>query len=75
MKRNLLLSSALLALLSTLAYAGPVLVTGTPGDDLLATPTGPSPNLNNLLLTFSTSRRLVRSIHNIRRAGSYYFQP
>jgi hypothetical protein len=30
------------------------LVTGTPGDDLLATPTGPSPNLNNILLTFST---------------------
>jgi hypothetical protein len=30
------------------------LTTGTPGDDLLATPTGPSPNLNNILLTFST---------------------
>jgi hypothetical protein len=30
------------------------LVTGTPGDDLLATPTGPSPNFGDVLLTFST---------------------
>src|ERR1700689_747932 len=34
--------------------AGPVLVNGTPGDSSLATPSGPSPNLNNILLTFAS---------------------
>lgn len=36
------------------AFCSPVLVTGTPGDALLSTPTGPSPNLNGVLIDFST---------------------
>ena len=53
MKTNLLCGSILL-LTSMLVQATPVLITGTPGDDLLATPTGPSPNLDGLLLNFSS---------------------
>jgi hypothetical protein len=42
-------------LLSPVAvFSSPVLITGTPGDALLSTPTGPSPNLNGTLLDFST---------------------
>jgi hypothetical protein len=37
------------ALLTSSAYAGPVLITGTPGDANLAVPTGPSPGLGNLI--------------------------
>jgi hypothetical protein len=36
-----------------IAQADPVLIVGTPGDDLLSKPTGPSPNLGGALLTFS----------------------
>jgi hypothetical protein len=36
------------------AHASPVLVVGTPGDDLLSTPTGPSPNLHGTLLNFDS---------------------
>jgi hypothetical protein len=43
-----------LLLLSPLAaFSDPVLITGTPGDALLATPSGPSPNLNQILINFS----------------------
>jgi MYXO-CTERM domain-containing protein len=35
-------------------FSSPFLITGTPGDALLSTPTGPSPNLNYILLDFST---------------------
>jgi hypothetical protein len=42
-------------LLSPVAvFSSPVLITGTPGDALLSTPTGFSPNLNGVLLDFST---------------------
>jgi hypothetical protein len=41
-------------LTSMLAHANPVLIVGTPGDDLLATPTGPSPNLHGTLLNFDS---------------------
>jgi hypothetical protein len=53
LKSNLLCGSILL-LTSMLVQATPVLITGTPGDDLLATPTGPSPNLDGLLLNFAS---------------------
>ncbi len=46
-------ASALLAGLS--AYAGPVLITGTPADANLATPTGSSPNLGDLITFDSIS--------------------
>jgi hypothetical protein len=39
---------------SVLAHASVVLVTGTPGDDLLSTPTGPSPNLHGTSLNFDS---------------------
>jgi hypothetical protein len=49
------LSLGFLLLLSPIAaFSDPVLITGTPGDALLATPTGPSPNFNQILLNFST---------------------
>lgn len=54
MKLNPLLYTALMLLSPLAVLADPVLVIGTPGDDLLSTPTGPSPNLNGLLLTFSS---------------------
>lgn len=54
MKFNLPLCTCLLFLTTLATNAAPILITGTPGDDLLATPTGPSPNLNNILLTYST---------------------
>lgn len=53
MKFNLPLCSFLLLLAPFIAQAD-MLITGTPGDDLLATPTGPIPNLGGILLTFST---------------------
>jgi hypothetical protein len=52
-KLNLSLCTCLLLLTRLAVHAAPILITGTPGDDLLATPTGPSPNLGGLLLTFS----------------------
>ncbi|HEY6330528.1 MAG TPA: PEP-CTERM sorting domain-containing protein [Blastocatellia bacterium] len=52
MKIHLPLCSCLL-LLTPLVVQADSLITGTPGDDLLATPTGPSPNLGGTLLTFS----------------------
>lgn len=45
----LLLTPLIIAKADTLT-----LITGTPGDDLLATPSGPSPLLGGPLLTFST---------------------
>jgi hypothetical protein len=53
LKINLLCGSLFL-LTSMLVQANPILITGTPGDDLLATPTGPSPDLGGLLLNFSS---------------------
>jgi hypothetical protein len=53
LKIRLSLCSCLLLLTPLLAQADS-LITGTPGDDLLATPTGPSPNLGGILLTFSS---------------------
>jgi hypothetical protein len=53
LKIHLSLCSCLLLLMPLLAQADS-LITGTPGDDLLATPTGPSPNLGGILLTFSS---------------------
>jgi hypothetical protein len=50
--KPLLLTSLFLSL-PLAVHAGPVLIIGTPGDSLLATPTGPSPNLDSILLTFS----------------------
>jgi hypothetical protein len=44
---NLLFCAA--ALLTNVAYASPVLITGTPGDANLAVPTGPSPTLGHLI--------------------------
>jgi PEP-CTERM motif len=54
MKFNLSLWGCFLLLAPLIAHADVVLVTGTPGDSLLAAPTGPSPNLHQTLLTFST---------------------
>jgi hypothetical protein len=43
-----------LLLLSPLAaFSDPVLISGIPGDALLSKPTGPSPNLNQILINFS----------------------
>ncbi len=53
MKFNPLLCSCLLLLTPILSQASPVLITGTPGNSMLSTPTGPSPNLGGILLTFS----------------------
>jgi hypothetical protein len=52
LKIHLPLCSCLLLLTPLFARADSLIV-GTPGDDLLATPTGPSPNLGGTLLTFS----------------------
>jgi hypothetical protein len=49
-----LLYTSLILLMPLLAKADNItLITGTPGDDLLATPTGPSPNLDGTLITFA----------------------
>jgi hypothetical protein len=53
LKFNLPLRGCLLLLTPLIAQAIPVLVAGTPGNSQLATPTGPSPNLGSLLLSFS----------------------
>lgn len=53
MKIRPLFLFSLLALTPLIANAGPVLVVGTPGDDLLATPTGPSPIVGGLF-TFAS---------------------
>jgi hypothetical protein len=52
LKIHLPLCSCLLLLTPLLAQADSLIV-GTPGDDLLATPSGPSPNLGGTLLTFA----------------------
>jgi hypothetical protein len=52
LKFNLTLCGWLLLLTPLIAQAD-TLVVGTPGNSQLATPTGPSPNLDSLLLTFS----------------------
>jgi hypothetical protein len=44
----------LLLLSPIAAFADVTLITGTPGDAYLSSPTGPTPNLNGLLLNFST---------------------
>ena len=54
MKLKPLLYTSLLLMTALAVQASPVLILGTPGDDLLATPTGPSPNLGGLLFTFSS---------------------
>jgi hypothetical protein len=48
--KSLLLSSVVLAAVS--ANAAPVLVTGTAGNSVLATPSGPAPNLGGTLINF-----------------------
>jgi secreted protein with Ig-like and vWFA domain len=48
--KSLLLSSVILAAVS--ANAAPTLGTGTPGNSVLASPTGPSPNLGGTLINF-----------------------
>jgi PEP-CTERM motif len=50
--KTTVLRGSFLLLTSLLVQAGPVLFTGTPGDDSLATPTGPSPNLHGVLINF-----------------------
>jgi hypothetical protein len=50
--KALLLSSVILAAVS--ANATPTLVTGTPGNSLLATPSGPAPNLGGTLINFDS---------------------
>jgi hypothetical protein len=52
LKTHLPLCSCLLLLTPFLAQADSIIV-GTPGNALLATPSGPSPNLGGTLLTFS----------------------
>ncbi|HEY6341984.1 MAG TPA: PEP-CTERM sorting domain-containing protein [Bryobacteraceae bacterium] len=52
MKIHLPLCSCLLLLTPLIAQADSLIV-GTPGDALLATPSGPSPNFGGTLLTFS----------------------
>ena len=52
MKIHLPLCSCLLLLTPLFAQAAPVLIVGTPGNALMAKPTGPSPNLGGTLLTF-----------------------
>src|ERR1700735_370686 len=52
--KTTLLRGSLLLLTSLLVQASPVLITGTPGDDSLATPTGPSPNLHGILINFDS---------------------
>jgi hypothetical protein len=53
LKFNPLLCSCLLLLTPIISQASPVLIVGTPGNSMLSTPTGPSPNLGGILLTFS----------------------
>jgi hypothetical protein len=53
LKIHLPLCSCILLLTPLFARASPILIVGTPGDALLATPTGPSPNFGGTLLTFS----------------------
>lgn len=53
MKFNVPLCSCILLLTPVIGQANPVLAVGTPGNSILATPTGPSPNLGGLLLSFS----------------------
>jgi hypothetical protein len=53
LKFNLTLFGWLLLLTPLIAHAD-MLVVGTPGNSMLATPSGPSPNLGGILLTFST---------------------
>jgi hypothetical protein len=53
LKSHLPLLGCLLLLAPLIASADTVLVTGTPGDSMLATPAGPSPDLHGVLLTFS----------------------
>lgn len=48
--KSLLLSSVILAAVS--ANAAPTLGTGTPGNSILSTPTGPIPNLGGTLINF-----------------------
>jgi hypothetical protein len=48
--KSLLLSSIILAAVS--ANAAPTLVTGTPGNSVFATPSGPAPNLAGTLINF-----------------------
>lgn len=48
------LLGCILVLSPIAAFSSPILVTGTPGDALLSTPTGPSPNLGEILIDFST---------------------
>lgn len=49
MKINLLFCSSFLLLASTLAYAGPVLIIGNPGDSSLSKNPGPTPALGDLV--------------------------
>jgi hypothetical protein len=53
LKFHLPLCRFFLLLMPLIAQADPVLIVGTPGDDLLARPTGPSPLLGGPLLTFA----------------------
>ena len=53
MKFKPLFCALLMTLTPLLVKAGPLIVIGTPGDSLLATPTGPIPYLDSLLLTFA----------------------
>jgi len=50
----LLCCSLTLLLSSTVALASPVLITGTPADDLLSTPSSASPNLGGIKINFDS---------------------
>jgi hypothetical protein len=52
--RTKLLFGSFLFLASVLVQAAPILVTGTPSDDLLSTPAGPSPKLGAILINFDS---------------------
>ena len=52
MKIYLPVCASLLLLTPLISHASPVLMAGTPGNSLLATPTGPSPNLHGVLINF-----------------------
>lgn len=49
MKLNLLPYGSLMLITAVMIQASPVLIVGTPADSQLATPTGPSPTLGNLI--------------------------